>query len=341
MNKESQRIFLNTTMVASMSEMENSSGLFHFNLTMFVNIGIYYYPAFALCFLLFVFIISANLVIIVVVFRERALHEPMYIFIAFLSVNSLYGSAGFFPRFLLDLLSDTHLISRPACFTQTYIIYSYASYELTILAVMAYDRYVAVCNPLHYHSKMTPKAVVKLAAFAWITPTFSVALCLYLAIRLPLSGNTILKIYCAMWNVAKLSRVTTVINNIVGLIVTAVTVFLPLIFVLYTYIQILLVCRKSSSEFKNRVFQTCLPHLISFITYSTCIFCDITLSRLDVEKLNRIFAVILSLEFIVIPPIMNPLVYGLKLPEIRKHIFRLFSSLKSFKRSVKQFPSNS
>ncbi|KAM3607757.1 uncharacterized protein V6R79_013265 [Siganus canaliculatus] len=321
--------------------MENSSGRFYFNFTMFVDIGVYYFPAFILCFLLYVFIISANLVIIVVVSRERALHEPMYIFIAFLSVNSLYGSAGFFPRFLLDLLSDTHLISRPACFTQIYIIYSYASYELTILAVMAYDRYVAVCNPLHYHTKMTPWTVCRLAGLAWISLVLSFAVCLDLTIKLPLCGNTIMKIYCAIWNIAKLSCVSIVVNNIVGLLVTAVTVVLPLVFVLYTYIQILLVCRKSSSEFKSKVFETCLPHTISFVTYCASGFCDIALSRLDVEKLNPIFAVILALEFIVIPPIMNPLVYGLKLPEIRKHIFRMFSFLKSLQHSKKQFTTTS
>lgn len=119
--------------------MENGTVNFQFNLTMFVNIGSYRYPAFVVCLLLFSIIISANLVLILVISLERTLHEPMYIFIAFLSFNSLYGSSGFFPRFLMDLLSDTHLISRPACFTQVYVIYTYASYEMTILSIMAYD----------------------------------------------------------------------------------------------------------------------------------------------------------------------------------------------------------
>ncbi len=310
-------------------EMENATIMFHFNLTMYVNIGSYRYPAFVLCFLLFAIIVSANLVIILVISREKTLHEPMYIFIAFLSVNALYGSSGFFPRFLMDLLSDTHLISRPACFTQIYIIYTYASYEMTILGIMAYDRYVAVCDPLNYHSKVTPKTVCRLAAFAWICPAFTVAICLYLTIRLPLCGNEILKVYCAIWNIAKLSCVTTFINNIVGLFVTVITVILPLVYVLYTYFQIMLVCRKSSSEFKSKALQTCLPHTISFVSYSIAIFCDIALSRFNVEKLNPFFAVILSLEFVMIPPLLNPLVYGLKLPEIRRHIFRTSTCLKT------------
>ncbi|XP_070770990.1 olfactory receptor 6N1-like, partial [Enoplosus armatus] len=304
--------------------MENSTYPPYFNLTMFVNIGNYRYPTFVLCFLLYTFIILGNLLIIVVISREKALHEPMYIFIMCLSINSLYGSAAFFLRFLRDLLSDTHLISRSGCFTQIYVIYTYASYELTILGIMAYDRYVAVCQPLRYHTKITSKVVSKLIAVAWIYPAFSVAACVYLASRLPLCGNKIPKVFCSNWPVVKLSCVTTVINNLVGMFVSTSTVFLPLAFVLYTYVRIFLVCRKSSSEFKGRVIQSCLPHIITFVNYSITVFCDVALSRINLEELNPFLAIALSLEFVVIPPIVNPLVYGLKLPEIRTHVNRLF-----------------
>ncbi|XP_029936098.1 olfactory receptor 10J4-like [Myripristis murdjan] len=303
--------------------MENSSHPSYFNLTMFVNIGSYRYPAFVFCLLLFAMIVSANLVIILVISQQRTLHEPMYFFIVCLSINSLYGSAGFFPRFLMDLLSDAHLISRPACYTQIYVIYTYALYELTILSVMAYDRYIAVCHPLHYHSKMTSKTVFKLAAFAWICPSFLMTTIMYLSIRLPLCSNKIPKVFCANWSVVKLSCVSTVINNIVGLLVATTTVFLPLAYVLYTYLRILLVCRRCSAEFKAKVFQTCLPHTISFMIYSITGFCDIAISRYNLEDLNPFVVVILSLEFVVIPPVLNPFVYGLKLPEIRRHILKM------------------
>ncbi|XP_070832681.1 olfactory receptor 6N1-like [Chaetodon trifascialis] len=308
--------------------MENGTHPLYFNLTMFVNIGNYVYPAAVLCFLLYAFIISANLVIIVVIAREKVLHKPMYIFILCLSVNSLYGSTGFFFRFLRDLLSDTHLILRSACFAQIYVIYTYASYELTLLGIMAYDRYVAVCQPLHYHSKVTSTLVCKLVSLACIYPAFSVASCVYLSSRLPLCGNKIPKVFCANWPVVKLSCVSTAINNIVGMIVSTTTVFLPLAFVLYTYTRIFLVCRKRSSEFKGKVIQSCLPHIITFLNYSITVFCDVALSRIDLENLNPFVAVILSLEFVVIPPIVNPLVYGLKLPEIRKFILRMLTSSK-------------
>ncbi|XP_062258131.1 olfactory receptor 6N1-like [Platichthys flesus] len=313
--------------------MENHTNPPYFNLTMFVNLGSYRYPTFVLCFLLYVFIVLANLVIILAISQEKKLHEPMYIFIMCLSINSMYGSAGFFLRFLRDLLSDTHMISRSACFTQVYIIYSYASYELTILGIMAYDRYVAVCQPLHYHNKITLKVVSKLIVVAWVIPSISIAVCVYLSSRLPLCGNKIPKVFCANWPVVKLSCVTTLINNLVGMLVSTSTVFLPLAFVLFTYVRIFLVCRKRSLKFKTKVLQSCVPHIVTFVNYSITVFCDVALSRINVEELNRFLGVILSLEFVVIPPILNPLVYGLKLPEIRKTVSRMLSCSKHDKKA--------
>ncbi|XP_067458732.1 olfactory receptor 10J4-like [Thunnus thynnus] len=303
--------------------MDNNTVSFYFNFTLFVNIGHYRYPAFVFCLLLYSFIVSANLVLMLMISRERTLHEPMYMFIACLSVNDLYGSTGFFPRFLMDLLSDSHLISRPACFIQIYVIYTYACNEMIILGIMAYDRYVAVCHPLHYHRKMTSKTVFKLAAMAWIYSAFAVTVCNSMSMRLPLCGNKIQKVFCANWNIVKLSCVATVVNNIVGMLLTIASVFFPLFYILYTYLRIIIVCWKSSAEFKGKVLERCLPHVISFVICSITGFCDIALSRYDPEEINTFMAVFLSLEFVVIPPVMNPLVYGLKLPEIRRHILRM------------------
>ncbi|XP_070771136.1 olfactory receptor 10J4-like [Enoplosus armatus] len=305
--------------------MENSTLSFYFNLTMFMNIGHYRYLAFVFCLLLYGFIVSANLSIILIILRENTLHEPMYIFIAFLSVNSLYGSTGFFPRFLMDLLSDTHVISRPACFTQIYVIYTYASYELTILSIMAYDRYVAVCHPLHYHRKMTSKIVYTLVFFAWVCPAGNLTVSLNMVVRLPLCGNNIQRIYCTSWNIVKLSCVTTAVNNIVAMLGAIIIAFLPFGFILYTYLRIVVACWKKSSEVRGKVLQSCLPHVISFVTYSITSFSDTALSRENLDEINPFVAIILSLAFVIIPPVLNPLVYGLKLPEIRRHILRILS----------------
>ncbi|XP_035532781.1 olfactory receptor 10A3-like [Morone saxatilis] len=303
--------------------MENSTLSFYLNLTMFMKIGHYSYVAFVFCLLLYSFIMFANLLMIWTILSERALHEPMYIFIALLSVNSLYGSSGFFPRFLMDLLSDNHLIARPACFTQIYVIYTYASYEVTILSIMAYDRYVAVCHPLHYHSKINSKTVHKLVFFAWICPTCNLTIAVNMIVRLPLCGNNIQRVYCASWNIVKLSCVNNAVNSIAATLAAIIAAFLPFGFILYTYLRIVVACWKKSSEVRGKVFHSCLPHVMSCVIYSITSFSDTAMNRQNLDEINPFVAIILSLEFVIIPPFLNPLMYGLKLPEIRRHIVKI------------------
>ncbi|XP_039673259.1 olfactory receptor 6N1-like [Perca fluviatilis] len=305
----------------------NSLNPLYFQFTLFADFGPLRYLFFSLCLLLYMTVVSANIVIILTVCLEKSLHQPMYIFICCLSFNSLYGSAGFFPRFLMDILSDTHVISRPLCFIQMYLIYTYASCEQTILSIMAYDRFVAICQPLHYHSKMTFTMVTHLVIFAVLYPAFAMGFCLYLTVRLPLCGNKLNRVFCSNWPVVQLSCVDTTLNNIVGRFVTITTVFIPLFFVLYTYLRILLVCRRSSSEFRGKALQTCLPHIVTFMTYSFSVFCELLLTRFEADQINPIITVVLSLEYLIIPPINNPLVYGLSLPQIKEVIFRFFKKI--------------
>ncbi|XP_072252933.1 olfactory receptor 10T2-like [Leuresthes tenuis] len=303
--------------------MKNNSSLnsYYFQLTLFADFGILRYLFFGLCLLIYVTIISFNVVIILTVCLEKSLHQPMYVFICCLSFNSLYGSAGLFPRLLMDILSDTHLISRPSCFTQMFVIYTYASCEMTILCVMAYDRFVAICQPLHYHRKMTFRMVMCLIIVAELYPLFAIGYCLSLTVNLPLCGNKLRRLFCTNWPVVQLSCVDTSVNNIAGRVVAITTIFIPLFFVLYTYLRILHISRRSSSEFKGKALRTCLPHLVTFVNFSLSLFCELSLSRLEADEIDAVFIVFLSLEFLIIPPIINPLVYGLNLPQIKTGIF--------------------
>ncbi|XP_067110271.1 LOW QUALITY PROTEIN: olfactory receptor 4C11-like [Osmerus mordax] len=211
--------------------MENDTSPFYFTLTLFKDQGLYRYLYFIICFLLYALMLSLNIMIIVIVLLERTLHEPMYVFISCLSINSLYGSTGLFPRLMVDLLSDMHLISRPACFTQIYVICTYVSYELIILGIMAYDRYVAICKPLHYNSIMNSKTVVLLVGLGWAYPICSIGSLLYLSVRLPLCGNEIARVnclfqhFCVNWPVVQLSCVDTTQNNAAGLLVGCAQAF--------------------------------------------------------------------------------------------------------------------
>ncbi|XP_051521275.1 odorant receptor 127-1 [Myxocyprinus asiaticus] len=308
--------------------MENGTMPLYFYLILFKEFVHGRYFILILTLTVYLAIILFNVIILFVVFKERSLHEPMYILISCLSANDLYGSAGFFPRLIFDLLSDANIISRSACFAQIFTIYSYAISEYTLLLVMAYDRYVAICNPLKYHRIMTLNVTALYIAIATLYSAFSMGVIIFFSARLPLCGTEIARLYCSNWAVVRLSCGTpTLSNNIIGFFVTTTSVFLPAAFIFYTYIRILIICRKSSKEFRGKALQTCLPHIISFVNYSIASFCDIALSRFDSDK-YKIVAIIFSVEFLVMPPVINPLIYGLNLPEIRKSIMRLFQRSK-------------
>uniref|UniRef100_A0A8C6WG55 Olfactory receptor n=1 Tax=Neogobius melanostomus TaxID=47308 RepID=A0A8C6WG55_9GOBI len=298
----------------------NSSNPPYFQLTLFSDYGRLRYLFFILCLLIYLTIISANMVILVTIILEKSLHQPMYIFICCLSVNSLYGSSGFFPRFLYDLLLDTHFISRPSCFTQMYVIYTYVSCEFTILGVMAYDRFVAICQPLHYHTKMTVRKVFFLWTAAVVYPIFANGCGVTLTVELPLCGNKLPAVFCINWRVVANSCIDTTLNDIVGRFVTVTTVIIPLLFVLYSYMRILIVCKRGSAEVRGKALQTCVPHMVTFVTYSCSVFIELTLVRLDTNKINPIITAVLSMEYLIVPSINNPLIYGLKLPLIRAAI---------------------
>ncbi|KAF3694358.1 Olfactory receptor 6K3 Olfactory receptor OR1-18 [Channa argus] len=289
----------------------------YFEFTLFSDYGSLKYVFFSLCLLIYMTIISANVVIILTVCLDKSLHQPMYIFICCLCLNSLYGSAGFFPRFLMDLLSDTHFISRPFCFIQMYVIHTYKTHEVNVLTVMAYDRLVAICQPLHYHSKMTLRTVLFLLILSVLYPLCMLAYFMYQSSNLPLCGYKLHRIFCTSWSVVQLSCVEIPGNSITGQVIAVTTIFIPLFFVLYTYLRILIVCRKSLSEFRGKALQTCLPHMVTFVNYCFSVFIDVLLNQYKVDEVNPLVIVVLSLEFLIIPPITNPLVYGLKLPQIR------------------------
>ncbi|XP_026232426.1 olfactory receptor 51I2-like [Anabas testudineus] len=308
--------------------MNNSGTPSYFEFTVFSDYGSLRYLFFCLCLLIYMTIISANLVIVLTVCVEKSLHQPMYIFICCLSLNSLYGSAGFFPRFLMDILSDTHFISRPSCFIQMYIIYTYVGHEVTVLTVMSYDRLVAVCQPLHYHRKMTFRTMIYLVIFTVLYHVCVLGSFFYMINKLPLCGNKLQRIYCTRWSVVQLSCVDLTVISTAGQFISVTVIFIPLFFVLYTYLRILLVCKRSSSEFRGKALQTCLPHIVTFVNYCISVFCDISLNLFKINEVNPFVIVVLSLEFLIIPPINNPLVYGLNLPQIRAVIIRFIRMYK-------------
>ncbi|XP_067307682.1 olfactory receptor 6N2-like [Pseudorasbora parva] len=305
--------------------MENGT---YFYLMLFDNIGYIRYTLFSLGIILYFAIILFNALIILAIFLERTLHLPMYILISCLSINSVFGTAAFFPRLLTDLLSDTHLVSREACILQAFVIYSYASNENTILMLMAFDRYVAICKPLQYNNIMTPRNLSVLIAICWIYPMLCVGIAAILSARLAMCGNKLWKVYCHNWEIVKLSCGNTIVINVFGFFIVTTIIIMPLSFILYSYVKILIICTKSSTEFRRKAYQTCIPHIVILLNFSVALFCEVTLSRIENLNLPLGLSIILSLEFLIVPPILNPLVYGLNFPEIRKKIICIIKASK-------------
>ncbi|KAM3862227.1 olfactory receptor 2C1-like [Diretmus argenteus] len=282
---------------------------------------------FSLILLCYCVIFVVNVTLILTIIFDENLHEPMYIFLCSLCINGLYGTAGFYPKFLLDLLSHSQVISYTGCLLQVFVIYSYATMDLSLLAVMAYDRYVAICRPLEYHSVMTKHRIVTLVFVSWLVPLCCEVIVVTLTSMQKLCGSHIEKLYCENWSVVKLSCGSTRSNNIVGYIVIFFF-FGQVIFIVCSYVQLIKSCLKSA-EGRRKFMQTCVPHLLCLFNVTAALFFDVMYSRYGSKSVSQSLKNFMALYFLIIPPVLNPLVYGLKLPEIRKHIFRMLSRSKT------------
>ncbi|XP_049331938.1 olfactory receptor 6N2-like, partial [Astyanax mexicanus] len=265
-------------------------------------------------------IICCNSVVIFVIYSSKQLHEPMYIFIAALLFNSLIGTAALYPKLLVDFLSEIQVTSLSACLFQAYLIYSYAAAEFTLLSAMAYDRYVSICKPLQYATLIKMSTVRKILFFSWLIPFTANGIGIILTYQLQICGFKMNRVYCNNYSIVKLSCGNILANNAYGLFVLILVFFAPLMFIIFSYVRILKVCLMTSNEErKKKALRTCFPHLIVFINYSVTSCFEVIGSRFE-ENVPHLFAMIMSIENLLIPPLVNPVMYGMKLQEILNSI---------------------
>ncbi|XP_076863874.1 olfactory receptor 51E1-like [Brachyhypopomus gauderio] len=270
----------------------------------------------------YVIILLFNIVVIYVIFTNKRLHEPMYIFIAALLFNSLFGTIAFYPKLLSDLLSEQQVISYHACMLQAFCIYTFGMSEFTLLSAMAFDRYVSICKPLQYATLVKMSTVKKVLFLCWFLPSCENCLTAILTYQLHLCKFKLNRIYCSNYSIVKLSCGDISAYNLYGLFVLVVAVFPPVIFILFSYVRILAVCLKNSKDFRGKALQTCLPHLLIFISFSVTSCFEVINSRLE-ANMPQIIIMILSVEIVVVPPLINPIIYGLKLQEIFMRIKKI------------------
>ncbi|XP_038161007.1 olfactory receptor 1D2-like [Cyprinodon tularosa] len=301
--------------------MENVSTIFVFFLSGLNETSRTHRSAlFFFCLLCYCITILANVSLILIIVLDKTLHEPMYILLCAFCFNALYGTTGFYPKFLWDLLSPVHIISYSGCLFQTQVFYSFAFSDFSILAFMAYDRYLAICHPLDYHSIMSMKRVIWMTCSLWLTSFFIIGVNSLLTFRLKLCSPYINRLFCVNWSIVSLACFPkeTSINGIVGNITIIIFIFLGF-YIVWSYMYIIKICY-NSIEKRAKFMQTCLPHLISLSACIMTILIDIINNRHSFKYLPQALQNFIAMEFLVVPPLMNPLIYGFKLTKIRRRI---------------------
>ncbi|XP_040901911.1 olfactory receptor 142-like [Toxotes jaculatrix] len=297
--------------------MVNSTHISFFTFSAYFDSSNFKYLCFVAVMCLYVLMVCANVLLIVIICMNRSLHEPMYLFLCSLFVNELYGSTGLFPFLLVQILSDVHTVSASLCFLQIFCVYTYGGVEFLSLAVMSYDRYLAICHPLQYNTRMTSTKIAMLIALSWLSPFLVNVALIYLIVPLQLCGNIINKVYCDNYSIVKLSCNDTTVNNIFGLVLTSLTILCPVTLILYTYVKILKVCFSGSKQTRQKAVSTCTPHLASLLNFSFGVSFEILQSRFDMNSLPNMLRIFLSLYFLTCQPLFNPVMYGLNLSKIR------------------------
>ncbi|XP_054454831.1 LOW QUALITY PROTEIN: olfactory receptor 2G6-like [Anoplopoma fimbria] len=278
---------------------------------------------FALALTSYLFTIFVNVTLVVTVFLDKALHQPLYVFLCNLCFNGLCGASSFYPKLLHDLLAADHVVTYAGCLTQVFVVYNYVFCEFTSLTVMAYDRYLAICRPLQYGVLMPARRVAQLLLLTWCFSLLETAAGVALTASLPLCGRHIKKMFCTNWEVVKLSCIDTTFNNIYGFVLMFSHLSQTgLILVSYTHlVRASLRLRSDSRKF----VQTCVPHLATLLIFTASLMFDIMYSRYGSGKSLQSLQNAIAAEFLVVPPLINPIIYGINLHQIRTSILHNFS----------------
>ncbi|XP_034741171.1 olfactory receptor 6N2-like [Etheostoma cragini] len=306
--------------------MDDEINVTYITLGGYVEVDKYRYVYFFSMFIVYILIICSNSTIVYIIWVHPNLHEPMYVFIAALSVNSVLFSTAVYPKLLNDFLSEKQTISYSACLFQFHLFYSLGGSEFLLLAAMSYDRYVSICKPLQYHTIMTKNTVSVFLGLAWIVPACQIAVPAGLSAKEKLCSFILKGIFCNN-TVYKLQCVISGARVVRDMIIMLNVALVPVLFILFTYTRIFIITYRSSREVRRKAAQTCLPHLIVLINFSCLCAYDVIIVGLEPDFPKTVH-LIMTLQVILYHPLFNPIMYGLKMKEISKHLKTFFSPAK-------------
>ncbi|KAM6186028.1 olfactory receptor 11A1 [Rhynchocyon petersi] len=294
--------------------------------TAFVLLGFYDIPELHLLFfivftIVYASIIIGNVLIIVAVMNSRRLHTPMYFFLVNLSFLEILYTSTVVPKMLESFLKKV-TISVTGCLLQFFIFGSLATAECFLLAIMAYDRYLAICYPLHYPLLMGPRWCLGLVVTAWMSGFMVDGLVVALTSQLRFCGqNVIDHFYCDFMPLVELACSDPRTAQVTTFILSVVCLTFPFGLILTSYVRILVaVLRVPAGASRGKAFSTCSSHLTVVSTfYGTLMVLYIAPSAVHSQLLSKVFALL----YTVVTPIFNPVIYTLRNKDVHQALWKI------------------
>ncbi|XP_077323685.1 olfactory receptor 5V1-like [Lithobates pipiens] len=261
--------------------------------------------------LIYLMTLIINLIIFFLVLTDHHLHNPMYFFLSNLAFLDMSYSSVSGPRMLFDLVTKTRSISLPACTAQVFFLAYFACSEVLLLSAMSYDRYIAICKPLHYTQIMSWRMCSHLAVIIWVFGVIYSLVHTLCSLRLSFCGpNSIHSFFCDLPHLFQITCTDPTINIVLVFALGGSVSLTAFLFTFLPYIRIIsTILHIPGKTGKMKAFSTCTSHLlVVFIFYGSIIFIYWVPTSTNMFGINTLFSVIMAL----INPLLNPLIYSLR-----------------------------